>query len=160
MVIEKEIIIKNNIENTWKVLGHDFAHPYKWASSVNHSEGHGKQLATTQCDERACQTVMGNIREKLTHYSDNDFHLAYIVTEGMPAMVKTATNDWQLTNTGAEKTKLKIRMEFVFQGILGFLMQPLMKMKLNKIAREMVEDFGYYAEHGKPHPRKLKAQSK
>lgn len=160
MVIEKEIIIKNSIENTWKILGHDFAHPYRWASSVNHSEGHGKQLATTQCDERACQTVMGNIKEKLTQYSDSDFHLAYVVTEGMPSMVKTATNDWQLTNLGSGKTKLKIRMEFIFQGLLGFMMQPLMKMKLNKIAQEMVEDFGYYAENGKPHPRKLKAQTK
>lgn len=160
MVIEKEIIIKNSIKNTWKILGHDFAHPYKWASGVNHSEGHGKQLATTQCDERACQTVMGNIREKLTQFSDNDFHLAYLVTEGMPSMVKTATNDWQLTNLGSQKTKLKIRMEFVFQGLLGFIMQPLMKIKLNKIAQEMVEDFGHYAENGKPHPRKLKAQKK
>lgn len=160
MVIEKEIIINNSIENTWKVLGHDFAHPYKWASSVNHSEGHGKQLATTQCDERACQTVMGNIREKLTHYSDEDFHLAYVVTEGMPGMVKTATNDWKLTKSGSGKTKLKIKMEFVFQGILGFIMQPLMKIKLNKIAQEMVEDFGHYAESGKPHPRKLKVQNK
>ncbi len=160
MVIEKEVIIRNSIESTWAVLGHDFAHPYKWASSVNHSEGHGKQLATTQCDERACQTVMGNIREKLTHYSDENFHLAYIVTQGMPGMVKTATNDWKLTKSGSGKTKLKIKMEFVFQGILGFIMQPLMKIKLNKIAQEMVEDFGHYAENGKPHPRKLKAQNK
>jgi Polyketide cyclase / dehydrase and lipid transport len=160
MVIEKEIIIRNSIENTWAVLGHDFAHPFKWASSVNHSEGHGKPLASTQCDERACQTVMGNIREKLTHYSDKDFHLAYVVTEGMPGMVKTATNEWKLTKSGSEKTKLKIRMEFVFQGALGYIMKPLMKIKLNKIAREMVEDFGYYAESGRPHPRKLKALNK
>ncbi len=62
---------------------YEFAHPYKWASSVNHSEGHGKQLSTTNCDERACQTVMGNIRERLMHYSDKDFHLANTVTEGM-----------------------------------------------------------------------------
>jgi len=160
MVIEKEFIVKNSIEDTWKILGHDFAHPYKWASSVNHSEGHGKQLFTTNCDERACQTVMGNIRERLTHYSDKDFHLAYIVTEGMPSMVKTATNDWQLTALDSENTKLNIKMEFIFQAILGFLMHPLIKMRLSKIAQEMVEDFGYYAENGKPHPRKLKAQKK
>lgn len=160
MIIEKEIEISKSTENVWKVLGHDFAHPYKWASSVNHSEGHGKQVATTACDERACKTVMGNIKEKLTEYSDNDFHLAYIVTEGMPSMVKIATNDWKLVKMSAEKTKLKIKMEFVFQGIFGFVMQPFMKMKLNKIGQEMVEDFGYYAENGKPHPRKLKAQSK
>lgn len=160
MVIEKEIEIQNSIENVWKILGHDFAHPHKWASGVNHSEGQGKQMATTQCDERACQTVMGNIREKLTHYSDNDFHLSYIVTEGMPSMVKTATNNWQLISTSADKTKLKIKMEFIFKGIMGFIMQPMMKMKLNKIAQEMVEDFGYYAENGKAHPRKIKAQIK
>jgi Polyketide cyclase / dehydrase and lipid transport len=158
MVIEKEIEINSSIENVWAVLGHDFAHPYKWASSVLHSEGHGKQLATTQCDERACKTVMGNIREKLTHYSDKDFLLEYIVTEGMPSIVKSAKNKWQLTSTKENQTKLKIEMEFIFQGLIGFTLQPLMKMKLNKIAKEMVEDFGYYAEHGRPHPRKITAQ--
>lgn len=158
MVIEKEIEINNSIENVWKVLGHDFAHPYKWASGVHHSEGHGKQLTTTQCDERACTTVMGNIREKITHYSDKDFQLAYVVTEGMPRFVKTARNKWQLTSTKADKTTLKIEMEFIFQGLMGFILQPLMKMKLNKIAQEMVEDFGYYAENGTPNSRKLAAQ--
>lgn len=160
MIIEKEILINKNIADVWKVLGHDFAHPYKWASAVNHSEGKGKPLATTQCDERACQTVMGNIREKLTHYSDENYHLSYIVSEGMPAMVKTATNDWKLTKVKEGATHLKIKMEFALQGVMGFVMQPLMKMKLEKLGSEMVEDFAHYAEKGTPHPRKLKLQKK
>ncbi|TVR76331.1 MAG: SRPBCC family protein [Saprospirales bacterium] len=159
MLIEKEIIINNSIENTWKILGHDFAHPYKWASSVSHSEGHGKPLATTTCDERSCQTKLGDITEKLTHYSDENYHLAYNIVEGLPGMVKTASNDWRLTKIGPEKTQLVVRMKFRFQGIMGYLMQPLIKMKLSKMAMEIVEDFAYYSENGRPHPRKLKAQN-
>jgi hypothetical protein len=159
MVIEREIIINNSIESTWKVLGHEFAHPHKWASSVNYSEGHGKPMATTTCDARSCQTVMGDIKEKLTHYSDEDYHLAYDITEGMPNMIKGASNNWKLTKLGPEETKLVVQMEFRLKGILGFLMLPLMKGKLSKMARVIVEDFAFYAENGKPHPRKLKAQN-
>jgi hypothetical protein len=154
MVIEKKIPISKNINEVWEVLGHEFAHPHKWASVVNHSEGKGTPLATTPCNERVCQTAMGNIREKLTQYSDTDFHLAYIVTEGMPGMIKTATNEWQLAKTDENNTQLSIKMNFIFQGLMGILMQPLMKSKLNSIATNLVEDFAYYVENGKPHPQK------
>lgn len=160
MIIEKQIAIHIDIDSSWKVIGLDFAHPYKWASGVNHSEGHGKHLGNTTCDARACKIVLGNIEEKLTYYSDENFHLAYIVTEGMPKMVKTATNEWKLTFLTSYKTKLNIKMEFIFQGILGVLMQPLMKIKLKKMAQEMVEEFAFYVEKGNPHPRKIKAMKK
>jgi Polyketide cyclase / dehydrase and lipid transport len=160
MVIKKKTTIKKNIHDVWKVLGHDFAHPYKWASAVNHSEGKGTPMASTQCDERACQTAMGNIREKLTQYSDSDFHLAYTVTEGMPGMVKTATNSWKLSKSDEQNTHLQIQMEFIFQGLMGTLMLPFMKLKLNALANHMIEDFAFYTENGKPHPRKIKAMTK
>lgn len=160
MIIKRETLISKSIEEVWAILGHDFAHPYKWASGVNHSEGIGDPVGTMQCDERACQTVMGNIREKLTTYSDADYHLAYVVTEGMPSMVKTATNDWKLSKKAINTTHLSIKMEFIFTGIFGTLMQPLMKIKLNKIANDMIEDFAFYVENSRPHPRKLKALGK
>jgi hypothetical protein len=160
MVIEKEIIIKNSIENTWKILGHEFAHPYRWASSVNHSEGSGKAIETTQCDERACQTSMGNIKEKLTHYSDSETHLSYLITEGMPFFVVKAGNDWRLIKIDANFTKLRIQMSIEMKGIIGFIMKPLMRFQMNKVAQVLVEEFAYYVETGKPHPRKIKAQKK
>lgn len=94
MIIEKQIVINNSIENTWMILGHDFAHAYKWASAVEHSEGTGTNKFGSHCDERACTTVLGNLREKLTHYSDQDYNLSYVVAEGMPAAVKSATTNW------------------------------------------------------------------
>jgi Polyketide cyclase / dehydrase and lipid transport len=160
MVIEKEIIIKKNKQDTWKVLGHEFAHPYRWASSVNHSEGHGVAVESTTCDERSCQTTMGNIREKLTHFSDAETHLSYLITEGMPSFVAKAGNDWKLTAVNANTTKLSIKMTVEMKGFLGALMQPLIRFQMNKVAQVLAEDFAYYVENGKPHPRKIKAQKK
>ena len=40
-------------------------------------------------------------------------------------------------------------------------MSPMMRMQMNKLFDEVVEDFKYYVEHdGQPHPRKVKAQRK
>jgi len=159
MIIRKEIEINEHIQNIWKVLGHDFAHPDRWASSVNHSEGQGTPIASVECDERACQTTIGNLREKLTHYSDKEFSLTYDITEGLPIFIRTGKNAWSLHKVSPEKTLLRMHMEFVFKGwakILAALMQP----KMNRMAQELVEDFAYYAEHGTPHPRKLKALTK
>lgn len=158
MVIEKEIEILNSIEHTWNVLGPDFAHPDKWASVVSRAEGRGHPIETSQYDERACQTTMGKMREKVTGYSDKDFRMSYQIEEGMPFFVTNATNDWQLTKLTPQKTKLKIKMKCGFKGIIGRLMQPMMKRQINKLGTVLVEDFAYYVENGKPHPRKLKAQ--
>ncbi len=159
MVIRKEIEINSSIQEAWKVLGHDFAHPDRWASSVNHSEGQGTPIASVECDERACQTTMGNLREKLTHYSDEEFSLAYDITEGLPIFIKTGKNAWSLHEVSPEKTLLRMHMEFVFKGWAKIL-AALMQSKMNQMAQELAEDFAHYVEHGKPHPRKLKAQAK
>ena len=156
MVFLREKVINTPIDKAWAILGHDFAHPFKWLLQ-KHSTELGKPIQSTQCDERACKTVMGNIKEKLSYYSDEDYHLSYIVIEGMPGMVQKATNDWNLTKLNESQTLLRITMEFALQGWIGSLMKPMMKFKLNLMANDLIEDFAYYAENGIPHPRKLKA---
>lgn len=159
MVIRKEIDINNSIEEVWQILGHEFAHPYKWASSVHHSEGQGEPIASIECDERACRTVMGDIREKLTDYSDEKHALEYHIIEGLPGFIKTGKNAWSLHEIAPDKARLKINMEFTFEGWARWL-APLMKGKLDRMVQELAEDFAHYAEHGRPHPRKMKAQAK
>lgn len=159
MVIKKEIKINSSIEKAWQILGHDFAHPYKWASSVNHSEGQGEPIASIECNERACKTTVGNIREKLTTFSDEDFRLAYDITEGLPVFIQTGKNAWSLQQITSQKSLLKVEMEFRFKAWASIL-APMMKWKMDQMAQEVVEEFAYYAENGQPHPRKIKAQSK
>lgn len=159
MVINKQIEINNSIENVWKILGHDFAHPYKWASAVNHSEGYGKQIASIECDERACQTSIGDIREKLTNYSDEQHTLSYDIIEGLPLFVSMGKNKWCLTKETEHKTILHIQMEMILKP-WAFFMSPMTKLMFNKLATHLSEDFAYFAENGKPHPRKLKTMMK
>lgn len=155
MVIEKEILINKSIRDAWKVLGVDFANASKWASAVSHSEGSGDKFKGSTCSERGCSTTMGSIKEKLYEFSNEKYLLAYEVAEGMPSMVKYATNTWKLVEIGENKCKLQIKMDIKMGGFFGSLLQPIMKMQMSKIGNHLVEDFAYYVENGTPHPRKL-----
>lgn len=160
MIIEKEIIINKGIETAWQVLGPQFADAYKWASAVNHSEGKGPGIHGATCSERGCSTSIGKLKEKILQYSDGNHLLSYQAVEGMPSMIKQATNTWQLSSIGQHTTKLQIEMKFLIGGFLGIMMKPIMRMQLSKMGKEMTEEFKYYVENGQPHPRKVKAMKK
>ncbi len=160
MVIQKEIIVNKGIKDAWKVLGIDFANASKWASAVSHSEGNGGKFNGSTCSERGCSTTMGSIKEKLYEFSNENYTLAYEVAEGMPSIVKYASNTWKLVDLGNEKCKLQITMDIRMNGFFGSLLQPVMKLQMSKMGNQLVEDFAYYVVNGKPHPRKLKALSK
>jgi len=154
MEIIKKIEINRNIEDVWKVLGHDFVHPHKWASSVYHSEGHGKSTTSIECDERSCQTAIGNINEKLNHFSDSAYSLSVSITEGLPKPMKSGGSAWKLTKLSDEKTLLTFKGDFQFKN-WAVMLQPFVEKNFNKMGEELTEDFKYYVETGKPHPRKL-----
>lgn len=161
MIIEKEIIINKNIEKSWQVLGHEFADVHKWASLVNHSAGTGSSFNGASCSERGCDIQgMGKTKEKLIHYSDEDHLVSYTVPEGMPSMVKEATNSWKLTSLSAEKTRLDMQMDITMNGLMGTIMQPMMKMMMKKMANQIIHDFKFYVENGKPSEAKIKAMKK
>lgn len=160
MTIEKEIIVNQSIEKAWKVLGTDFAKADQWASAVKHSEGKGASFNGATCSERTCEIAsMGKTQEKLLQFSNENHSLSYQVA-GMPSMVKSATNSWQLTALGEGQTKLHMRMDIQVGGLMGAMMKPMMKMKMSKMGNELVEEFKFYVEKGQPHPRKVKALKK
>lgn len=160
MIIEKVVIIETSIERAWQVLGPEFAHTQRWASAVNHSEGSGPEFNGAACSERGCATTIGQLKEKLIEYSPAQHTLAYEISEGMPGMVGTALNHWQLRAINAQQTQLKMRIEMEVKGILGKIMQPMMRLQMSNLGGQIVEEFKYYVENGKPHPRKLKALEK
>lgn len=160
--INKEISINKSIEAAWKVLGLEFAQADKWASSVKHSEARDtKSFKGSSCSERGCEIPgMGSIKEKLLKYSDTDYLLSYQVYDGMPVMVKFMSNTWQLHATSANSCKLTMKMEMKTGRLMGVIMKPMIKMQMSGMANKIVEDFKYYLENGKPHPRKIKSLKK
>jgi hypothetical protein len=154
MIIEKEILIEKSVKEAWKVLGLDFADAYKWASAVNHSEAIGDNFNGTVCTERGCSTTMGGIKERLLAFSNDDYSLKYEVVEGKPQMIAYATNSWKLSAIEPHKCVLNIKMEIITKGFWGTFLQPILKIKMASMGQDLVEDFKYYVENKKPHPRK------
>ncbi len=160
MTIEKEIIVNKSIESAWHVIGTQFADAYKWASPVNHSEGSGAGINGSTCSERGCATTMGKLKEKILEYSIENHKISWQAVQGMPAMVKFAKNTWTLTSLGKDKTRVNMKMDIQVGGIIGFLMQPMMKMQMGGMGNALTEDFKYYVENGQPSARKIKAMRK
>ncbi len=161
-IITKEITINSDIEKAWKVLGPEFADAHKWASSIKHSEASdNKSFNGSTCSERGCDVSgIGDIKEKITKYSDTEHVLSYDVYEGMPKMVRHMNNHWKLTDLGNGNVKLEMKMTMKTGGFMGTMMKGMMKKKMSKTADEVIEEFKYYVETGNPHPRKIKATKK
>ncbi|MBN8718445.1 MAG: SRPBCC family protein [Sediminibacterium magnilacihabitans] len=160
MTIEKEIIVNKDIESAWNVIGTQFADAYKWASPVNHSEGSGAGINGSTCSQRGCATTMGKLKEKILQYSSENHLISWQAVQGMPSMVKFAKNTWTLTSIEQNKTKVNMKMDIEVGGLMGFLMQPMMKMQMSSMGNTLTSDFKYYLEKGQPSPKKVKAMRK
>lgn len=160
IIIKQELIIKTVVTKAWQVLGPEFAEAHKWASSIKHSEARNQETMNgSTCTERGCSVSgMGSIKEKLMQYSDADHLLSYQVYEGMPKMVKYAANTWRLIDLGNGTTKLHLHIEMKTGGLMGSLMKGMIRKKMTKLSKEIAEEFQYYIENGKSHPRKLETK--
>ncbi|MEM6725768.1 MAG: hypothetical protein AAF598_17135, partial [Bacteroidota bacterium] len=129
---------------------------------VNHAEGDDSPIIDgASCDIRGCNLEgIGEIEEQLTAFDPSNYFLSYTVTNGMPKLIRTAQNSWQLKALGTKKTQVYMKEEMETNGWLTKLMSPLMKMQFGKMLKNTVEEFKHYVETGKPHPRKIKAAKK
>lgn len=160
MNIKKEILVNKSVEVAWDVLGNQFGEAYKWASGLNHSNAYGKpQLEGASCNNRACDTTQGKIKEVIRIFDPKQYTLAYEVIEGFPFFIDTAINKWTLIPNG-KTTRVNIDFNMETKGLMGFLMKPMMKMQMNKLLGFVLEDFKYFVENGQPSPRKMKELSK
>ena len=161
MNFKRTVIIHRPIEQVWDVLGNQFGQAHQWASSVNHAETYGEPtLEGASCSNRSCNTTAGNVKEVIRTFDPKRHVLAYEVLEGFPFFVAKGQNTWQLTPKG-KSTQVNMDIEILTKGVFGAVMSPMMKLQMNKLADEAVDDLKYYLEHdGTPHPRKVKAAQK
>ncbi len=160
MEIRTNFIVNAPAAKVWDVLGNDFGGADKWASGLYHSEGYGEpQLEGATCNNRACDTNFGKIQEVVKTFDAKNYHLEYAVTEGFPGFVKSGTNNWRLTPQG-DKTRVDIHFVGELQGVMGFVMKPMMKRQLGSALKQAGADLKAYVETGKPSAKKAKELSK
>ena len=75
-------------------------------------------------------------------------------------MIKEGRNRWQLHEAGPGRTRLTMDMTINTGGLMGTIMRPMMRMKLNATADQAVEGFKVYAETGRASDAKRKEAKK
>ncbi len=147
--ISKEIEIDASVERAWEVLGDEFTQVCAWASGVTHSSGDNSI--------RTCQTSIGPIEETVTRFDPVRKGVSYTAKANkMPFFVTHLGNNWDLESLGKNRSKLKMRMEMKLIPPFNIFPGPLMRIKMSKLLDETLEEFKYYVETRKPHPRKTK----
>ena len=160
MNIKKEIVVNQPIDDVWEVLGNQFGEDYKWARGLYHSKAYGNPtIEGATCSNRACDTTQGKIDEALRKFDPDHYTLEYEVIKGFPFFVKSGTNNWRLSPNG-QSTKVYMDFNLETKGLIGAIMNPMMKMQMNKIIEGVLEDFKHYTEKGIPSPGKERELAK
>ena len=154
MKIIKTLIINKPIADVQEVLRNQFAAIDKWSSLITKSEVSGEpEIPGVTFSIRSTETTGGPTKQQLTSFNPEQHSLSYKAIAGTPGFFKSVNAQWILSTSENNNTKLVLDFEVQFKGI-GFILTPIVKMKLGKVGDELLDDFKYYVENGKPHPRK------
>ena len=157
MRIIKELSIAKPVEEVWEVLGNQFGQIDKWASIISHSEVSGpSKIEGVDYSIRSTQTEKGQTQQEITGFNPKSHTISYQSISGTPAIIKQVKAHWSLKKTEDNHTHLVLDFEAKMKGI-GLILAPIAKIKLGKVGDVLLEDFKYFVENGKPHPRKVSA---
>ena len=161
MTVFGEIKINASAEKVWQILAKDFATPHNWASSVNEARATGEvQASGAPCDGRVCETSLGPFTEKIRYYSDQSRKISYSAQgDKMPSFVTSMVVTWEIVPNG-KTCMARMQMDVGLKFPFNILMVLPMKLQLGGVAKQAREELQFFAENGKPHPRKVKAAGK
>jgi hypothetical protein len=161
MVINKVLLINRPANEVWEVLGPQFGEIDKWSSLIHKSEVSGEaKLTGVSYSVRNTETTQGPTKQELTSFDPNNYTLSYKAIAGIPFFIKNIHAKWSLKEINSKETKLILDMNIETAGLIGMVLTPVVKLKLSKLANELLDDFKYYVENGKPHSRKLQSTIK
>ena len=158
---QEEVVIEQPINEAWEVLGNQFAEPHLWATNFKNSKPGGQsKLSGVAYRHRATVTDSGDNWQELDSFDPTNHKLSYHISKGVPSIAKSAIGIWQLTEISETQTRLNVDFTLKTKGLMGFIMSPVVSKKVGKASTEIVEEFKYYVENQKPHPRKLASLKK
>lgn len=158
-------IVEASAERVWQVLAHEYGNIGKWASAIPQSASIFDGSAPDGAP--ACGRVCGNnvagfgdVTERFTYYDEKAMRFGYEATEGLPSFVHSAVNNWSVRPLDPSRCEVTARGEVELPWFPGFLVAPMMKWQLGRLGKQTTEEFKYYVENGRPHPRKQKQLEK
>ena len=159
MEIKKNTTINKPIDDVWEVLGNQFGEISNWASVISESKVYGApKLDGLSYSQRETNTTQGITVQEMTSFNPKQYSLSYKAVSGTPFFIKNTNAKWFLSKRNEGSTQMNMSIDIETKGILGFLLTPIVKIKLGKLADVLVGDLKYFLENGNPHPRKIAAK--
>ena len=164
MKIQRKVRVNAPADKAWAVIGPNFADVDEWASNVfiSNAQGGANGPNGAPASGRVCETKQGSFDESIVAYDEGRRQIAYAVTgKSVPGFVRSIRVDWNIRPAGPNTFDVSMTMNADLAQPFAFLMGWMMKKQFGKAIDESLEEFGYYLEKGRVHPRKAKAdQSK
>jgi hypothetical protein len=155
MKVVKEVIIENNIEAIWEVMGNQFGDVHLWSSNFLESRPAGESVFQgLEYSTRVTVTERGETIQELDEFNTANHSLSYHITKGAPEVVEKASAVWSLSPKETNSTKAIFEFSMKVKDVVNEAMASKIKSGLMLAATEMAEELKYYMENGKPHARK------
>ncbi len=148
MLIETTIEVDSPITNVWQLFGENFADIADWASAISESslEGQLGEGAVRTCHLKAVGPFpAGVVTEELTTFDRRGYRLTYLVTSGVPAMMKRVENAWTFEDLAGGGTRITSRLEFRLQW-WALLMTPVVYSQLKGTMAGFVKQLRRHTE--------------
>ena len=159
--IKRELTINKSIDNVWLVMGKQFGEVHLWSSNFKDSKPSGEKLYDgINYSQRITTTERGETIQVLDSFDSANYKLMYHISKGLPSIAKSAVGIWSLKSMQNQQTIVVLEFEMESKNILGYLLAPMIKLKLGKSAEEIAEELKHYMENGTPHPRNTMSISK
>lgn len=149
--IKAKRVINKPIDEVWKFIVEEFPNSHEWAAGTPSCR---KGNASEDFD-RVCDTESGRLMDKITKIDDENHLLQFSVT-GLPFFVRSVVSTWELNKISDTQAEITMGPRIEVMPVIGTIMQIPMKMSLQKLYPELLNDLAIYIETGKPSPRKQK----
>ena len=134
----------------WVVVGDKFGETGQWTSLLDSSHLEG---ALSEGGYRVCHQGKKTFTEQITSFDPEHMRLEYELVKGRPPIIKSARNSWCVTPVSETTSQMSMNPNITLHWWALWL-TPLLSFGLNRDLKKVMEEFKYWAETGKVHPRK------
>lgn len=161
----RTITIEAPASKVWRVLAHEFGEIGRWASAIPQSHvvtAHASADGAEICG-RVCSTAIRGfdaIHETFTYYDEAGMRFGYAASDGRPAWITSAENNWSVRALDLTTSLVEARAELNVRFFPGVVLAPLLRLQMDRAGVQLFEELKYFVEHDQPHPRKLRRQQR
>ncbi len=159
--VRKETTIKESSSNVWEILGPKFVDISKWGSGITKSweiKTTNKKLNDAPVFGRHCDVLgLGIITEEIVKYDSKELEISWSAkADKLPSFVMNLQNNFKIEIKDDNTSLVHVHLNADLNGIKGFLLSPMIKMKFSKTLDVFLSDLKSYAETKKVSSRKQK----